>query len=75
MQTLKNRADFLKITQKGKKCVSHGLILQVMPNDLGILRVGYTVSKKTDASAVKRNRIKRRLRTAAKEILGVQGKD
>lgn len=66
---IKKRSDFLKIQSKGKKWVSHGLILQTMPNDLGVKRIGFTVSKKTDKSAVKRNRIKRRLRAVAADIL------
>ena len=66
---IKKRSEFLKIQSKGKKWVSHGLIVQTMPNDEGIKRIGYTVSKRTDKSAVKRNRIKRRLRAAAADIL------
>jgi len=63
------RSDFLKIQSKGRKWVSHGLIIQTMPNEDDIKRIGYTVTKRTDKSAVKRNRIKRRLRAAAAEIL------
>lgn len=66
---IKNRSDFLSIQSKGKKWVSHGLILQTAPNDLEQKRIGYTVSKRVDKSAVKRNRIKRRLRAVAAEIL------
>jgi ribonuclease P protein component len=66
---LKNRADFLKIQTQGQKWVSHGLILQILPNQLGQTRVGFTVSKKADASAVRRNRIKRRLRSVAADVL------
>jgi ribonuclease P protein component len=69
LDRLKNRADFLKIQSQGQKWVSHGLILQAMRNDLGCIRVGFTVSKKVDASAVKRNRIKRRLKAVAADIL------
>ena len=72
---LKNRADFLKIQSKGQKWVSHGLIVQIMPNDLGHRRVGFTVSKKVSTSAVKRNRVKRRLRAVAADILPVHAKD
>ncbi len=67
-KTLKKRADFLKM-RAGRKWVSHGLILQICNNDLGITRIGYTVTKKTDKSAVGRNRIKRRLRAVAADIL------
>jgi ribonuclease P protein component len=75
VKTLKKRTDFLKINRQGKKCVSHGVILQALPNDLGYSRIGYTVTKKTDPSSVKRNRIKRRLRAAAAEILTMHAKE
>ena len=66
---LLKRPDFIRVQNKGEKWVSHGLILQAMPNERGETRVGFTVSKKTDKSAVKRNRIKRRLRAVAADIL------
>lgn len=71
---IKSRPDFLKIQRKGEKWVSHGLIVQVMPNNLGEKRVGFTVSKKINKSAVKRNRIKRRLRAVAADILPTYAK-
>ncbi|MBK9585957.1 MAG: ribonuclease P protein component [Alphaproteobacteria bacterium] len=67
-KTLKKRADFLKM-RAGRKWVSHGLILQICENTSGEIRVGFTVTKKTDKSAVGRNRIKRRLRAVAADIL------
>jgi len=72
---IQKRSDFLKIQSKGRKWVSHGLIVQTAPNEDGITRIGYTVSKKVDKSAVKRNRIKRRLRAVAADVLpdGAQG--
>lgn len=73
---IKNRSDFLTIQSKGRKWVSHGLIVQTKPNDEeGLKRIGYTVSKRVDKSAVKRNRIKRRLRAVAADILPLYGKD
>ncbi len=69
LEMLRKRADFVRINRTCKKWVSHGLVLQVVPNDLGCVRVGYTVTKRVDKSAVKRNRIKRRLRAAAADIL------
>ncbi len=74
IQTLKNRADFLKMNKAAAKWVSQGLVLLAMPNDLGIVRAGFTVTKKTDPSAVKRNRIKRRLRAAAYDVLPTQAR-
>lgn len=75
MQTIKNRTDFLKIAKSGQKWVAQGFIIQAMPNDLDEIRVGYTVTKKTDQSSVKRNRIKRRLRSIAREILTQEAKN
>ena len=66
---IKSRAEFLKIQSAGKKWVSHGFIVQTAPNDTGDKRIGFTVSKKVDKSAVKRNRIKRRLRAVAADVL------
>ena len=39
-----------------------------MPNDVGAVRVGYTVTKKI-GNAVRRNRIKRRFRAAARMVV------
>ncbi len=73
LQHIKKRSDFLQINKTGKKWVSHGLVLQVRPNGLECSRIGFTVTKRTDKSAVNRNRIKRRLRSVAAEILPVHG--
>lgn len=75
-QTLKKRADFLKIQSSGLKWVSHGLVIQARKAaepDASILRIGYTVTKKIDKSAVVRNRMKRRLRSVAADILMQHG--
>ncbi|PCI55315.1 MAG: ribonuclease P protein component [Alphaproteobacteria bacterium] len=69
IKMLTARSDFLTVQGKGKKWVSHGLTLQIRQNDLGYIRTGYTVTKKIDKSAVKRNRIKRRLRSVAADVL------
>ena len=69
LKIITQRADFLKIQSKGRKWVSHGLILQVLAGEEGQKRLGFTVSKKVSKSAVKRNRIKRRLRAAAADVL------
>ncbi len=74
LKRLIKRADFVKIAKQGQKCVTHGVILQAMPNDLGYARVGFTVTKKLEASAVRRNRIKRRLRAAAADTLSKHAK-
>lgn len=66
---LKKRADFLHVQSKGQKWVSHGLVLQAYRNEGLGQRVGFTVTKKIDTRAVKRNRIKRRLRSVASDVL------
>ena len=58
---LKKRNQFVEITNKGRKIVSSGLILQFKENALGINRIGFTVTKKV-GNAVTRNRVRRRLR-------------
>ena len=72
---LTDRRSFLDIQSKGKKWVSRSLIVCIKDNDLGYKRVGFTVSKRVDKSAVKRNRIKRRLRAVAADVLSLNAKD
>lgn len=66
--TLKKRGEFLAAAAKGRKFVAGGLILQMLPRgDMDPPRFGFTVTKKM-GNAVARNRIKRRLRTALKQV-------
>lgn len=69
LKTLTARSHFLEVQNSGKKWVSHGLILQVRDNQDQGKRMGFTVSKRVDKSAVVRNRIKRRLRAVAADVL------
>ena len=55
--------------KSGKKWVSKGLVVQAKPNDLGVVRVGFTVTKRVSKKAVTRNRIKRRLREVVRATL------
>lgn len=73
-QTLKDRQDFLRAGKSGRKWISPGVIVQAAPNELGEMRIGYTVTKKIDKRAVRRNRIKRRLRAAAADIMPHQAR-
>lgn len=75
LERLKERSDFLKMNKYAQRWVSHGLTIQALPNDLGKIRVGFTVTKRLEPSAVKRNRMKRRLRAIADEILPAHAKD
>lgn len=77
---LTHRADFLRIAGRGRKWVTPGLILQVAPrpaladgSEEKGLRIGFTVSRRV-GNAVARNRVRRRLRAAVREVLAVHGK-
>lgn len=69
LDRLQNRSDFLRIQKAGTKWISHGLILQAAQGEDNKIRYGLTVSKKLSKSAVRRNRIKRRLRAAVCDVL------
>jgi ribonuclease P protein component len=75
IEVITDRRSFVNIQSNGKKWVSRGLIVCIKDNDLGHKRVGYTISKRVDKSAVKRNRIKRRLRAVAADVLSHYAKD
>ena len=66
---LTRRGEFLKVAGKGRKAARPGLVLQALPQPEGVLRLGFTATKKI-GNAVARNRAKRRLREAARLMLG-----
>lgn len=70
IDTLKKRTDFLSVSKRGRKFVTkHMILLNARREDGGeSARVGLTVTKKM-GNAVVRNRIKRRLRAACREIM------
>lgn len=71
---IKQRQDFLRIGREGRKWVTPLFILQAQAQiECADMRVGFTVSKKT-GNAVKRNRIRRRLRALADTVLAVHAK-
>ncbi|MCB9988201.1 MAG: ribonuclease P protein component [Rhodospirillales bacterium] len=75
---LQKRSNFLHVQKNCKKWVSKSLILQVADNDSGETRFGLTVTKKVNKRAVVRNRIRRRLRALAFDVLpghAAEGKD
>jgi ribonuclease P protein component len=75
LDRLQKRSDFLRVGEKPQKWVAKGMIILSAPNDLPIKRIGITVTKRLEKSSVKRNRMKRRLRAAARDVLSKAGKD
>ncbi|MEH3158421.1 MAG: ribonuclease P protein component [Sphingomonas taxi] len=73
MTTLTKRRDFLA-ANAGSRAAMPGFVLLVRPrrDDDPAMRVGFTVTKKI-GNAVVRNRMKRRLRALARELLPVSG--
>nr|WP_140231027.1 ribonuclease P protein component [Sphingomonas japonica] len=69
MTRLKKRSDFLA-ANSGRRAPMPGFVLLMRPRDDADprMRVGFTVSKKV-GNAVVRNRMKRRLRALADELL------
>ncbi|MEL7491858.1 MAG: ribonuclease P protein component [Pseudomonadota bacterium] len=78
IETLKKRADFLALRgAPGKGAPSFLLVARARDDGDDAIRVGYTVTKKM-GGAVRRNRIKRRLKEAARRAFaeyGVKGCD
>lgn len=74
---LKKRKEFVQVAEHGRKFITSGLVLQVLPRDVGnkfgdVIRVGFTTTKKV-GNAVKRSRVRRRLRALASLILTQKG--
>lgn len=76
MERLKTRPDFLRAA-KGIRRVAPAVTLELCPTPApavrpGVVRVGFTASRKI-GGAVVRNRAKRRLRAAAAAVLPLHG--
>ncbi len=73
-QRLRRRRDFAAAYRKGRIQSNQLLVLRVLPNGLPVSRFGF-VAGKVVGGAVVRNRVKRRLREAARALPLRQGLD
>ncbi|MSO65695.1 MAG: ribonuclease P protein component [Alphaproteobacteria bacterium] len=69
---IKRRSDFLRVAGSGRRWVTPGLILQAHRSGSNTVRVGFTVTKRI-GNAVARNRVRRRLRAVAAQVLPAGG--
>ena len=69
---LTRRSEFLRVASAGRKAPSGGVVLQALRRgDDAPARLGFTVTKKV-GNAVVRNRTRRRMKEAARHLLGVR---
>jgi ribonuclease P protein component len=72
---LKRRAQFVEAAKSGRKAAVGGVVLQALSrHDDQPVRLGFTVTKKI-GNAVVRNRSRRRLKEAARLVLGELSRD
>ena len=77
IETIKTRADFLRVASTGRRSAGPSLVVQAAPTSdeyrsVERIRVGFTASRKV-GNAVIRNRAKRRMRVAAAMVLPAHG--
>jgi ribonuclease P protein component len=73
-ERLRRRNDFAAVYRNGRTQSNQLLVLRVLPNDREMTRFGFVVGK-TVGGAVVRNRVKRRLREAARGLPVMRGYD
>lgn len=66
---LRRRREFLAVKERGTRLHAGDYLILALPNECGRARIGLTVSSKV-GGAVVRNRVKRWLREAFRDIAG-----
>jgi ribonuclease P protein component len=69
LRALSGRRDFELVFEEGISSASQHLVIYARLNDLGVDRLGLSVSKKIGAAVI-RNRIRRLLREAVRKFFG-----
>lgn len=72
---LRKGSEFDTVYRKGTVVGGPLLVIRHLPNELGHARWGFAVGKRLAKQAVVRNRVRRRLREAARALEGVGGAD
>jgi ribonuclease P protein component len=63
---LTRRIQFSLVYEEGKSWTGKEIVIRALPNDLGLSRCGFVVSRRV-GKAVVRNRVKRRLREIVRQ--------
>ena len=66
---LKKQKDFGKVFRQGRGYKEKEIFIKVLKREAPDLRFGFVVSKKVSNKAVRRNRLKRRLREVVRSML------
>lgn len=68
LNRIKANEDFVRAVRKGKTIKSNAYVIHYISNELGLCRIGLSVSKKL-GNAVVRNRIKRQVRAMCDSLI------
>ncbi len=72
--TLKTRAEFTSVYERGRRWQGRYLALRVLKNQLDVPRFGYSIGKEV-GKAVVRNRVRRRLKAIVRDVGTTAGWD
>lgn len=65
---LVKQRDFAKIFKQGRSCYTKSLGVKILASQPGLNRFGIVISSKVSKKAIVRNRLKRQIRRAVREL-------